>query len=245
MTRVFAALFLSLMLVSSTDLTAQGNASDTSFRSAATALARQFYFQSIKAQSNLYIGSDYVEYNQRQDEHPFFLTDDWAMGSITYDGDEYEEVPLMYDISQQKVVAEHLSTASKIALVSQRVHRFKIYDHTFIWLEREDGMHPSITTGFYDVLYDGKIKVMARRQKQIQERAVSAQLMVEFDEINRYFIFRNNNFFPVKSKASVMSVLGDQRNRVKQFIHKNKIRFRANREKALAQTAEFYDSITE
>src|SRR5688572_15370141 len=131
MTRIsFVRLLLQGWIFSSHVLLAQPIKSDTSFVEAAIVDARQLYFSTVKAQSNLYNGAYYLEYNQREEEHPYFLNDDWTMGSITYDNNHYEDVPLLYDISQQKIVTEHLSTASKIALVSQKVQRFVIFDHT-------------------------------------------------------------------------------------------------------------------
>ena len=248
MTRIyFYAGILFIFSISTQHTTAQplSHKPDTSFITIAKKTAKELYFSSIIPESSLNNGGDYAEYDQRDEEHPYFLTDDWATGSVFYDNDYYYDVPLMYDISQQKVISEHYSSASKIALVNKKIRRFTLLDHTFIWIEKGPGTHATMPSGFYDALYDGKTKVVARRQKQLQEQIVSGKLEAEFEENNRYFIYKDNHYFPVKSKGSVIAVLGDQKASIRQFIRKHKLSFHSNREDAMKRIAGFYDSLTD
>ena len=244
MTRLAYVVFiLSHVILSPIFSQAQNARPDTSFITHAIENTKQLYTASTHFESSINNGGDYVEYNQRDEEHPYFMNDDWVMGSVLYDNDLYKDVPLMYDLSQQKLIFEHYSSANKISLVNKKINRFNIFGHTFIALEKSDKLHPSMPGGFYDLLYDGQIKVLVRRQKQLQERIVSEDLEAEFEESNRYYIFKDKNYFPVKKKGSVLIVLADQKSNLKQFIRKSKIRFGVNREDALKRVAQFYDSL--
>ena len=53
----------------------------------------------FQSQSRLYNGGDYIVYMPKDEEHPYYRSDDWSYGSIVYWGELYENVPLLYDLS--------------------------------------------------------------------------------------------------------------------------------------------------
>src|SRR5690349_5471588 len=72
---------------------------DTTFLSKANKKSIALYEESIKHQSRLFNGSDYVVYLPEKEEHPYFQMDDWVFGTVTYWGETYHNVPLLYDLS--------------------------------------------------------------------------------------------------------------------------------------------------
>src|SRR5688572_3256393 len=101
---------------------------DTTVLAQAKENTKKIYFQSIKGQSRLYNGSDYIMYRSIEDEHPYFPIDDWAFGTIVYDANFYENVPLMYDISQDIVLTEHILNGSVMELIGEKIERFTMQD---------------------------------------------------------------------------------------------------------------------
>src|SRR5690348_4441937 len=97
---------------------------DTANVSASIANMKLKYTQAMKGQVQLYDGGDYIEYVPLKEEHPYFLNDDWFMGSIVYNNGLFENVPLLYNIYTDKVIAEHFYAASMIQLVSEKIDYF-------------------------------------------------------------------------------------------------------------------------
>ncbi|HKZ37214.1 MAG TPA: hypothetical protein VJ184_06165 [Chryseolinea sp.] len=213
---------------------------DTTVLAKAKENTKKIYFQSIKGQSRLYNGSDHIMYQSKEDEHPYFPLDDWTSGTIVYDANFYENVPLMYDISQDKVLTEHVLNGSVMELVGKKIERFTMQGQVFVRLGKDDG--DKINEGFYEMLYPGLSKVYAKHEKVRQEYIVTHELFARFDAKTKYFIFKDGTYFPVQSKSSVVRVFGDRKQDVKRFIAKNSLSFNANRGKAIAQIAAFYDS---
>lgn len=216
-------------------VTAQTFENDTSFIKKAEANATQRYAQSIKGQSQLYNGSDYAHYNPLEDEHPYFVSDDWIMGSIYYDGNFYNNVALQYDISKDELLTEHYYGGSMLNLVKNKITSFMLGDNKFVHLQ--DSLH----NGFYQLLYDGKTKVYARHTKALQETLSSSEIHRAFEEKTKYFLYKKRSYYHVKSKGSVLNVFGDKKKELNQFISKNKIKFKKSREQSIIKLAQFYD----
>jgi hypothetical protein len=161
---------------------------------------------------------------------------------VIYDGEKYENVPLLYDISADKLVVEHFAGAF-IELITANVYQFEIQGHTFRQFSKADDTRGIISEGFYEVLYDGKTKVLAKRTKTLEEWIASMQLKRAFTEKSQYYISRNGAFYLVSSKRSVLQIFGDKRQEMKKFIRDSKVDFLHDREYSFARTAEFYDKL--
>jgi hypothetical protein len=216
--------------------------SDTAFLAKAKLIPVEKYSQFIHGQSRLYNGSEYRDYLSRNDEHPYFGIDDWVYGEMVYDDELYLNVPLFYDLSRDKVISEHILNGAKLELVSEKIQWFTMDGHTFVRLQKDkDGV---IVTGFHERLYDGTTKVFARREKMLQQRVESNDIIALFEDRNRLFILKAGQYFPVKNKGTVMGVFSDRKQEIKSFINKSKLRFKSSRESDIVKVSDYYDSLT-
>lgn len=213
---------------------------DTAFLADSRKKIVSLYAASIQQQSRLYNGTDYVLYSSRDEEHPYFNLDDWIFGSITYWGELYENVPVMYDLSTDQVVTEH-NRGNPIKLIPEKVDGFVIADHTFQRLMSNDTL--KIAEGFYERLHDGTTKVYAKHQKVYREDITAREVIPRFEESTRYFILKNGVLSQVKKKGSVLDTFEDRKQEVKTFMKKNRIRFKDNRAAAIVRVAEYYDTL--
>jgi hypothetical protein len=231
---------LCLLLAGVRSLPAQPLAADTSFLAAAKMKQIQRYTTDIGGQARLYNGSAYKDFFSRDDEHPYFGIDDWVYGDIVYDEALYVNVPMFYDISSDKVITEHMLSGSKLELVNAKVMRFSLGKHQFI---RVPPGETDQVEGFVEVLYDGKTKVYARREKILMEKIESNSIIPRFDHKTRLYNKSGDRYYPVKSKRSVFGVLDDHRQELKAFLGKQKIRYGTDREYAIVLLATQYDTL--
>ena len=214
---------------------------DTAFVATAKANALAEYSKALRTQARLYNGSRYLPPEHDLEEHPYFVSPDWINGSVYYDGEYFSDVPLMYDLYNQTLVAEHASSGHPIRLVEEKLQYFTLEGHYFERIINDSVQNSLPATGIYEVLYRGPTKVVARRQQQLREQIVSTVIERSYDEKNRYFILRDSAFFPVKGKASVLKLLSARKNDIKRFLRQKDLSFSTNRELALKSIAEYYD----
>ena len=213
---------------------------DTAFLTSAKIYQKNLYENFIHGQSRLYNGSEHRDYLSRDEEHPYFGVDDWAYGTLVYDDEVYQNVPMFYDLSRDRVISEHILNGAKIEMVTEKISRFTMSGHTFVRLYKDEGK--IISTGFYDMLYNGPSKVFVQRVKLLQQKVESNDIIARFEERNRIYLYKDGKYYPVKKKKSVMAVFADRKQDLKSFLKKNKIKYRGDRETAIVRLAQFYDA---
>jgi hypothetical protein len=214
---------------------------DTTFIEEAKQNAIKLYEASLKDQQLYLSGGAYVEPPRTDEQHPYFITDEWQIGSIEFDHHLFNNVYLLYDISSDKVLTE--SPVGNILSLTEKLSSFKFDKYHFVRIVNESVGNSLPRTGYYEVLYNGKTRVIARHEKDAQEQIESTQLRFYYSPSNRFFVFKNGKYHSVKSKKSILKLLGEQKHALRSFISRNKIRFRKNQSIALARVAEYYDTI--
>lgn len=215
---------------------------DTAFVPVAVQQARFAYDRTLQGESGLYNGGDYPEYSALMPgEHPFFVSDQMAEGSILYGGQNYERTGLRYDICHDKVVVEHYYNHSILELVSERIASFTLHNHRFIHLAQNK--KDDLKDGFYDLLYDGPSRVIARHEKIMEEVKGGQRVRYQFEDNTRFYLLKDGSFRSVYSKASVFEALGGRKGEWRNFLEKEQIKFRKNRAKAISAMARHYDTM--
>jgi len=215
---------------------------DTSFLAQSKTKSIALYAATILDQSRLFNGSDYIVYMPRDEEHPYYGSDDWTTGSVVYWDESYENVSLLFDLSIDQVIVEH-DRGSPVRLIPEKVQQFTILEHTFVRLLRDD--KNKLSDGFYAHLYNGKSKVYAKYSKNYRETLEAPKIIPSFDENVRYYVVKDGNFHVVKTKGSILQVLSDHKSELKNFLRKNRIRYNDDRKKAIVRLTEFYDTLND
>ncbi len=191
----------------------------------------------MKEQNQLYNGGDYLDYRALKDEHPYYISEDWITGSIRYDNEQYDDVSLLYNINTDNIITERSPSAIMIKLVRDKVQSFSIDGHQFVLIKA----HEDLSTGFYDQLCSGRVELYAKRIKDFQETISGIEVQRNFIEKNKYYLHKDGQYYPIKSKKSILTVLGDRKRELNQFIHENHLRIRQNREGVFIKLTEYYN----
>jgi len=217
---------------------------DSGLVAAAINNATTLYTQTLDSESHLYHGLEYVNYAKSYLKgHQFYRTDDETEGTILYDGARYTQVPLLYDLVLDQVVIEHPDGAYKISLITEKVKEFSLLGHTFIRLEQDTLSNSPIRPGFHDLLVAGNTTVLVRRTKNIQERPTQVGMEGEFHTKDKYFVQKNNRFYQVHSKKSVLQLFPNQKRELQKYARSNKLNFRKKREAAIMNLIQFYNTL--
>jgi hypothetical protein len=212
---------------------------DTTFLSHAKKHAVTLYKQSIQGHTALYNGSDYKISYGYDDQHGFFRTDDWTNGNVMYENHFYDDVPLLYDITIDRVITENFYNASEMVLIYEKLSHFKIGNSLFVKLDHKTLSKP----GFYELLYDGPSRVVAKRVKVIREEINMREVRINFDEKDRFYIYKNGAYLQVRNKGSVLKVFEDRKAALKEYLKAYKSLFKLDFSEAVKLAAAYYDTL--
>ena len=217
--------------------------------SASLQLASANFYKAIGQESRLYNGHEYQPYDPRIKNSALFPDDakTWATGEVNYDNLAYTGVPMMYDIYKDAVVVQLYNHFSMFTLLSERVRDFSFSGHHFIRINADQitDNKAELTTGFYDQLYAGKLEILVKRRKTIQNssNAVAAP-EIFFSETNDYYLKKGNVYYKIGSKGAILNLLKDKKNDLQKYLKQNNIRYGDNPELAMVKMATYYDQIT-
>jgi hypothetical protein len=216
--------------------------SDSNFQKASSN-AIDIYYQALGDQAPLYNGSEYIEYTSiLQEGHPFFETNVFVKGSIRFDGMDFLDVPMLYDMIKDQVIIQSFKKIYKINLPAEKIERFTLSDHSFIRIMRDTSNQ--LKTGFYDRLYNGKIMVLVKREKKIREETKNLQISNVVDQKNYYYLKKDGVYYTFKNWRTLLGVLKSKKKEIQQYFNKNKIKYRNDPEHAMIIAAEYYDRLT-
>lgn len=242
----FVKIFLlNTFFINSHKAISQNFIADTSAETSSLHNAVNLYHGFLSPETGLYNGSEYV-YNVYypfviNKGDPFFKSTYFDTGAVFYNNVLYENVPLTYDIVMEELLIRDPTNNYIIRLNNERVGWFIISGHTFIRLNQDNANNGALLTGFYDLLYEGKTSFYKRGLKIVKENLSFSERYIV--ESNEYFIKKNNQYYTVKNKGSLLLIMNNKKKEVEQFIKKNRLNFRKNREEALRKLVAYYDGI--
>ena len=204
--------------------------------------AGDIYNPFIEKQSRLYNGVEHLGYSYKIKGHAYFLQRELSIGTVVYDEIEFANVPMLYDQLKDQVVIQYTDGFTKMGLISAKVQSFSLLNHHFIRLQGDSASGSPIITGFYDELYTGKTNVLVKRGKFIEE-IVKEEIEREFKEITIVFIQQEGKYYAIKTYNTLLTVLKDKAPQVKQYLRKNRIKFRKDPENTILKAILFYDSL--
>ncbi|HYF70205.1 MAG TPA: hypothetical protein VD884_18825 [Ohtaekwangia sp.] len=235
---------ITLIGLCTSQIAAQTINDDSVFLAAAKENSIKLYNQQITHQSSLYNGARYVEPRTTNSEHPFFLTEEWQWGSVHYKNRLYTRVPLLYDLTSDKIVSESFNS-TPIALVAEDVSAFAIGIVPFEFIETQNKGKGLPVSGFYEVLYGGRSKLVARHTKTLNEQIEDRSIQRYFKMKTRYYMLKDEIYLRVSGKGDILGIFADQKQAMKSWMKKNRVRFKKDKLVAdLTAAASYYDALT-
>ena len=206
--------------------------------------AINLYHSYLRPESALFHGPEYVAYDrQLREGHPYYGENRKRPGTIGYNGIFYRNVSLLYDLVLDQVVMDDPYNVFKIALLTDWIDSFSIEDHFFIHLR--DSLNPSAPrVGFYESLYKGRIMLLKKEKKHIQEDLYSSDHVERFIEgtDSLYYLKMGDQYLSVNNSKSLLAALKNRKKEVRKFIRANNLSMRYDRENTLIKVAAWYDN---
>jgi hypothetical protein len=225
----------------------QTPSADTSEQHIAMAHISDAYNTAIGQQSRLYSGPEYVPYSPLIKGNAYFQDiNTFNPGTVNYDGLFFKDVPMMYDLNKDVVVALLYNKISMYTLLNERVECFDLLNHHFVNILL-DSLHTNmgIDPGFYAELYHGNVIVLAKYSKSLQTSSVGNTIDTYFSPKKNFYLKKGNNYYSISGQGALLDVLKDKRKELQQYIKANKIKYRKAPEEAMVSIANQYDKLSQ
>jgi len=204
------------------------------------------YNTAIGQQSYLYNGPEYEFYDPLIKGNAYvFDIKAFSPGIVSYNGEVYNNVPMLYDINKDIVVILLYNHFTKISLLSTWIPEFWLLNHHFVRINSDSTGRAALATGFYDQLYRGQnTQILVRREKSIQTATGSNSVETFFREAKSYYVKKGGSYLSFSGKGGLLDIFKDKKKELRQYIKTNNIDFRENFEQAITNVATYYDHLT-
>lgn len=201
------------------------------------------YEQRLNGQSHAYEGHQYIGHDPRLKIHPYFRTDSLQRGTVQLNGVRYRDLQLLYDVVRDQLVIQPPESGYRLALPMEKIGNFSMGNSQFTWINGDS--LAGVRTGFYEVIYNGRVNALVKRVKTIEEDLYDGRYKGTYRVKDRFIVQKQQAFFEVKTKRSFLKLFPDQARELRRFIRKNRLRFNTEeREQAIAQATQRYDELT-
>ncbi|RKR84522.1 hypothetical protein BDD43_4764 [Mucilaginibacter gracilis] len=200
------------------------------------------FYKIIGEQSPLYVGFEPIPYDPTVKGNVYLQdTLRFVNSQVNYGGIVYKNVPLVYDIYKGVLLSLLPNKVSQYNLVNEFVNYFNMDNHHYV---RITGDTTNLKTGFYDELYNQKLRVLKKTEKIIQITSVEQHVEKYYSKNASFFLKKGNTYYSINSEGALISVLKDKKKELKQYIDTNNIKFKKDPAGSAKLLAAFYDSLT-
>ena len=244
--KLICSLYLILLVCTiSNQSVGQVSSADSTFLLTATVYLNQKYINSTDSEIQIYNGKEYINYDKYYLKgHPFFKSSEEQEGAVFYEDNLFTKISLLYDVVLDQIIISEPNGFLQFKLENQKVNYFKLHEHLFIHLNTDSVSNSSLRPGFYNLLSNGKTKVMARRTKRIVEDATPRGMEGEFLSEDKFFIRKNNQYYPVSNKKTILKVFNDSKKELQKYSRNQRLIFKKeNRESSLIKLVQYYDML--
>ncbi|MDH7462379.1 hypothetical protein QEG73_13855 [Chitinophagaceae bacterium 26-R-25] len=228
-----------------TNTFSQSTAEDSVAYASAIENAKSIYHKALYPEEGLYTGPEYYGYPFRfQEGQPYYYKDQLDTGWIRYEGVLYQNVGLRYDLIRDQLIVIQPKNNARICVINDRVDRFYLFNTTFLYL-KTDTSKAAISPGIYAVLYEHNDNALLKRnRKTITEELTTNEGILRFINDNSSFaIKKGNTYYSVSGKKEVLRAYADKKKQLQQYMRRNNLDFKRDKDNALTKSVAYYDSL--
>ena len=185
------------------------------------------------------IGYNYNQVTNSESNHPYFKENKWTKGSLVYQGLHYTAEGLKYDIEIDKLIYlmyNKENTMNGVALDENFIREFSVLNSTFRYysdLKNDTGR--KLKAGYFEVVYDGKLKFLVRSQK--------SEALNNFSSSTDLFLLKDGKTIGISSMGKLLRQLEDKRKSIKKFVKDNSLKLNKSDYSSASRILKFYENL--
>lgn len=174
----------------------------------------------------------------------FFLTNTFLYGSVTLNGQIFNNLYLMYDIYNDELL---LSIESKpiIIMNKEMVDSFSlVFENRYYQMINAGTDSSGTLRGYVNVLYNGPSALYIKYTKVIQPLAVDGKYDLFYQE-HRIYVRKGTEIVDVSGKRKLLTLLEDKKKEIRDYLKSMKIKIKRKDPRTFIPVLKYYDSIRE
>jgi hypothetical protein len=184
---------------------------------------------------NLYSG---VEGNQ------FLFSNQFLDGTITMRGRKFEGLKILYDIFRDEILIPY-KPVGILQVNKEMVDSFSVFfknkSYTFGRITR---VTDEKSDNYLQILYNGRTRLYAMYMKKIEKLADRGSYD-KFYQTTRVYVLRDGIFSSVTGMKDIISLFNEERQTIRNYVKKNKIKFIRDDPESYVPVIRFIDSLTD
>jgi len=190
-------------------------------------------------ESPFIIGCYYNPVTNSESNHPYFKENKWVKGSLLYQDVLYTVEHLKYDIEIDKPIYLKYgkdNTMNCVALDENFICEFCILNSSFRYyngLKNDTGR--KLKAGYYEVVYDGKLKFLVRNEK--------SETMNDFSSTTDLYLLKDSTMIEISSMGNLIRQLKDKEKTVKEFVKVNSLKLNKSDYTSAYRILKFYENL--
>lgn len=201
------------------------------------------YLQAAKGQAVFYSGKEQYVYPTYYEGHPYLVAVEPVTGTVVYDGITYPDIRMRLDLYRDELVVSLPEGNYNVVLQPERVNYADLHSCRLIYYY-PDGLKGCPVQGYHILLREGAYPVLERPSAKLMDVLRGTEREVYFEQSQRFFIRRDEAYYTVKSKSSLLKVFPSHKKELNQFIKQHKLNFRKETGKAIVAVVEEYERLT-
>lgn len=179
-------------------------------------------------------------YKIREDQ--FLFSKEFLTGSLSINGQSFNNLSIRYDIYNDEIMI-HTNHGAILQLNKEMVDSFTVIfnDETFRFNKIPDDTLKGFK-GYVNVLYKGNTALFVKYKKEIDLLAVENKFDI-FYQTHRIYFMKDNILYPIASKHYFLKILKEDKQQVRSFIKKNKLKVSKNVPASFVPVIRFYDNL--
>lgn len=190
--------------------------------------------------SGIYNGVYYQLPRSLGNGYPFYETQNWLKASVSYNGEWFDEVPVIYDLLNDKLIIQNnrKEFAGQPVLQDQSLFDEFILDgHRFI--NRQLRSDSFAIDGWMEVLYDGKsLKLYAKRS--VIENVGSGRRLV-YEEVSNFYLDMGGQLSIIKRRKDFLTLLPNLKQELRDHIRLNRVK--GDNQQSFTNLSQFCDQL--
>ncbi|WP_051369534.1 hypothetical protein [Flavobacterium cauense] len=184
------------------------------------------HFDQTLGIENLDINNGTVHTNEFRilnNKHRYYPSDNFEIGKVNYNNQQYYDISLKYDIYKDILVYKPKnSDIISINLIQDRVSSFMINNKKFIYIDNLFFPLSPIKTGYYEESISGKNFIFyIKHHRDKREVLKGASVYNEFDDNYEYLIKKDDAFIKINSKKDIIKLFPEQKRKINDFYSAN------------------------
>ena len=198
--------------------------------------------------SNILYGVVYEPENYNSVGHPFFSEDKFLNTSLIYNGQEYNDLRIKYDVYNQNIILYQDLYPDQyrfLKLNNNLIKEFVITDHLnrkhyFKTFDNLSDQFKGIK--FYEVVYENGILYLIIRSKEFQELAIEYNKNRFLDK-SKHLIIKNGEIHLFKNKRSFLLVFSEKKKELKKYIRREKLKVKLDKPENITRIIKYLDKL--